>query len=89
LSWPVGWLYDAQWAVLLFVVIPQTLGWQVDDDAAPEVIKVAYRALAKSCHPDFLGQRGAPLRCDHCRPHGDCSIMFPPVLQCTLRAFHA
>ena len=34
-------------------------GWQVDDDAAPEVIKVAYRALAKSCHPDFLGQRGA------------------------------
>ena len=31
---------------------------QVDDDAPPEVIKMAYRALAKSCHPDFLGQKG-------------------------------
>lgn len=31
---------------------------QVDDDAPPEVIKVAYRGLAKSCHPDFLGQKG-------------------------------
>jgi hypothetical protein len=31
---------------------------QVDDDAPPEVIKLAYRALAKSCHPDFLGQKG-------------------------------
>lgn len=30
----------------------------VDDDAPPEVIKMAYRALAKSCHPDFLGQKG-------------------------------
>lgn len=30
----------------------------VDDDAAPEVIKVAYRALAKACHPDFLGAKG-------------------------------
>jgi len=30
----------------------------VDDDAPMEVIKVAYRALAKSCHPDFLGQKG-------------------------------
>jgi hypothetical protein len=33
---------------------------QVDDDAAPEVIKVAYRALAKACHPDFLGAKGEP-----------------------------
>lgn len=30
----------------------------MDDDAPPDVIKVAYRALAKSCHPDFLGQQG-------------------------------
>lgn len=30
----------------------------VDDDASPEVLKSAYRSLAKSCHPDFLGQQG-------------------------------
>ena len=30
----------------------------VDDDAQPEVIKAAYRTLAKSCHPDFLGNEG-------------------------------
>lgn len=30
----------------------------VDDDASPQVIKVAYRTLAKSCHPDFLGAQG-------------------------------
>lgn len=31
---------------------------QVDDDASPSEIKKAYRALAKVCHPDFLGDDG-------------------------------
>lgn len=30
----------------------------VDDDAPMEEIKRAYRALAKECHPDFLGEKG-------------------------------
>jgi hypothetical protein len=30
----------------------------VDDDAAAEDIKAAYRRLAKVCHPDFTGEAG-------------------------------
>ncbi|KAG2486924.1 hypothetical protein HYH03_014423 [Edaphochlamys debaryana] len=30
----------------------------VDDDAPVDEIKKAYRALAKECHPDYLGERG-------------------------------
>ncbi|GAX75511.1 hypothetical protein CEUSTIGMA_g2954.t1 [Chlamydomonas eustigma] len=30
----------------------------VDDDATSDEIKRAYRTLAKSCHPDFLGDEG-------------------------------
>lgn len=30
----------------------------MDDDAPVEEIKRAYRALAKECHPDFLGDKG-------------------------------
>lgn len=30
----------------------------VDDDAPYDEIKKAYRALAKSCHPDYLGEKG-------------------------------
>jgi curved DNA-binding protein CbpA len=31
---------------------------QVDDDADAAEIKKAYRALAKECHPDYLGDKG-------------------------------
>ena len=48
---------------------------QVDDDAPPEVIKMAYRALAKSCHPDFLGQKG----------HNVC-ILLNEVMLCMRRS---
>ena len=37
-------------------LLSQVLG--VDDDAPSSEIKKAYRALAKSCHPDFLGDSG-------------------------------
>ncbi len=30
----------------------------VDDDATPQQIKSAYRAMAKQCHPDFTGDKG-------------------------------
>lgn len=30
----------------------------IDDRADPTVIKAAYRALAKVCHPDFAGEAG-------------------------------
>ncbi len=30
----------------------------MDDDATVEEIKKAYRALAKTCHPDLLGDDG-------------------------------
>ena len=31
---------------------------QVDDDATQREIKMAYRSLAKECHPDYLGNEG-------------------------------
>ena len=31
---------------------------QVDDDATPGEIKMAYRGIAKECHPDYLGEEG-------------------------------
>ena len=31
---------------------------QVDDDATQGEIKMAYRNLAKECHPDYLGDQG-------------------------------
>lgn len=34
----------------------QVLG--VDDDASTSEVKRAYRALAKECHPDYLGDTG-------------------------------
>ena len=34
---------------------------QVDDDASYMEIKAAYRALAKQCHPDIMGQAGHAL----------------------------
>ena len=35
------------------------LSWpQVDDDASHQAIKIAYRSLAKECHPDYLGIEG-------------------------------
>lgn len=30
----------------------------VDDDATPGEIKLAYRGIAKECHPDYLGEEG-------------------------------
>jgi len=30
----------------------------VDDDATPGEIKMAYRGIAKECHPDYLGEEG-------------------------------
>lgn len=31
---------------------------QVDDDSTEDEVKLAYRQLAKVCHPDFAGDEG-------------------------------
>jgi len=37
------------------------VAFQVDDDASTQEIKTAYRTLARSCHPDYLGDAGHDL----------------------------
>ncbi len=47
---------------------------QVDDDATQREIKLAYRGLAKECHPDYLGNEGhniCILLNEVGLPHGD------------------